>query len=374
MFSSRQVKEAKLLAAHARSELHKRKDIVSDVTYADVETEIKKLEAAAASGDETAIKEASEALDKAYGRVQPAHAAAGWRENCEVILVAFVLAVAIRAYFLQPFKIPTGSMQPTLNGIRGYPMADNEPTPNIFRRTFESLWLGRTYLDVKSEVDDTVVDFRPEKRFGFMEYQRIICESGRSYLVHAPLNTLRYPIGADGFGVERGHSYKAGETIVHGHVDTGDQVFVDKFTYNFRFPRRSDVFVFSTRNLPIKMEDPHVKSEFYIKRLAAMGGDTLRIQSPCLYRDGALAPEKGFARVMTQKEPGYRGYSNDGRFHFLVKPDDTYTVPADKYFALGDNSYNSSDSRNWGSIPAHDVVGRGLFVYYPFTRHWGPVN
>ncbi len=377
-FSSRSVKEAKLLAAHARKELHKRKDILSDVALADVQTEINKLELAAKGGDERAIKEASDSLDKAFGHVQPARADAGWRENCEVLLVAFVLAIAMRAYFLQPFKIPTGSMQPTLNGITGHPVPAEKPLPNFVMQGFQALWLGRTYVEAVSEVDDQVVGFRPEKRFGFMDYTRILCRSGRSYLVHASDKVLSYPVTSDGFGVNFRRQYKAGEHIVHGYVDTGDQVFVDKFTYNFRMPRRADVFVFSTRDIAgieedIRREDPNVKSEFYIKRLAAIGGDTLRIEAPRLFRNGVEAPEKGFQRVMAAKD-GYRGYSNFQRFHYLTAADETFTLPADSYFALGDNSYNSSASRNWGTVPKGNVVGRGLFVYYPFNSHWGLVN
>ena len=46
---------------------------------------------------------------------------AAWRENVEVLLVALAVAMAIRTFFLQPFKIPTGSMQPTLFGVVSVP-------------------------------------------------------------------------------------------------------------------------------------------------------------------------------------------------------------------------------------------------------------
>jgi signal peptidase I len=49
-------------------------------------------------------------------------------------------------------------------------------------------------------------------------------------------------------------------------------------------------------------------------------------------------------------------------------------VPEDKYFALGDNSGNSQDGRYWDFVPAKDVVGRPVFVYYPFTSRWGPAR
>ena len=50
------------------------------------------------------------------------------------------------------------------------------------------------------------------------------------------------------------------------------------------------------------------------------------------------------------------------------------TVPPHGYFALGDNSYNSYDSRWWGPVPEENLVGRGLLVYWPFYPHWGLIR
>ena len=115
-----------------------------------------------------------------------------------------------------------------------------------------------------------------------------------------------------------------------------------------------------------------VKSEFYIKRLAGEPGDNMRIEHPRLYINGSLAQGPEFAREMSAKD-GYRGYSNTVGV-YLRTASDTFDVPLKSYFALGDNSYNSSDSRAWGVVPAENVVGRGLFVYWPFGRHWGPIH
>jgi signal peptidase I len=75
--------------------------------------------------------------------------------------------------------------------------------------------------------------------------------------------------------------------------------------------------------------------------------------------------------VMSQ-EDGYRGYANGPKF--LISPEHPYQIPLRSYFAMGDNSYNSFDSRYWGTVPERNIMGRGVFVYWPFSRHWGFVK
>jgi signal peptidase I len=148
-------------------------------------------------------------------------------------------------------------------------------------------------------------------------------------------------------------------------------VFVDKCSYNFVKPHNGDVFVFRTNGIPGIREDPVAGPPFYIKRLAGLPGDQLRIDPPFLYINGKKAGGYGFERVMSARPP-YRGYAPG--HDFLSKPDQTYKVPRDGYFAMGDNSYNSFDSRYWGTVPVENLVGRGLFVYWPFYPHWGLIR
>src|SRR5208283_2793249 len=68
-----------------------------------------------------ALQKQLEQLEKAANKWIRPYPHAEWRENVEVFLVAIVVAMGIRTFFLQPFKIPTGSMQPTLYGVQSLP-------------------------------------------------------------------------------------------------------------------------------------------------------------------------------------------------------------------------------------------------------------
>jgi len=363
MFTSRQIKHSRLLLRHARKYLRYKHDKLSNVDREQIVSEMQTLREALRSKERQNIHTAAEILDKTLHKLTPVTWESHWRENCEVILVAIVIAVGIRSYFLQPFKIPTGSMQPTLNGIIGHP--SSEPAPNILRQIVEFVLLGRNYIDVVSREDDQIFEIVPKKIAFFFTFSRLTCER-QNFLVYAPPDTLRQD-----FNVFPGRLIHRGEVIARGAIDTGDQVFVDKCSYNFIKPRNGDVFVFRTNNIPAIRPDPVSGPPFYIKRLAGLPGDTLRIDPPFLFINGKKAEGYGFERVMSARPP-YRGYAPG--HEYLSKPDQTYTVPRDGYFAMGDNSYNSFDSRYWGPVPVENLVGRGLFVYWPFFPHWGLIR
>jgi len=359
MFTSRQVKHSRLLLRHARKYLRYKDDQLNNADRDQINAGMADLREALRHRDRQRIHSTADALDKTLHKLTPVTWESHWRENCEVILVAIVVAIGIRSYFLQPFKIPTGSMQPTLNGIIGYP--SSAPSPNILRQIGEFIVLGRNYINVVAREDDQLLEIQSKKMFFFFTFSQLICQR-QKYLVYAPPETLSHD-----FNVFPGRVFHRGDIIARGAIDTGDQVFVDKFTYNFVKPHRGDVFVFRTSHI-LGIPD---QSQFYIKRLAGVPGDRLKIDSPFLYVNGKKAEGYGFARVMSMKSP-YRGYA-PGR-EYLSKPDRTFTVPKDGYFALGDNSYNSYDSRYWGTVPEANLVGRGLLVYWPFLPHWGIIR
>ena len=372
MFRSRSIKHARLLIRHAEKLVRYRRDVLSDAALADIRRQIETLERSIKERDLPGVRENSERLDALVAEHSPSHREAGWRENCEVILVAIVVAVGVRSYFIQPFKIPTGSMQPTLNGIIGHPRT--EPAPNILRQVAEFFILGRNYINVVAPEEESIREIVEQKYLFFFTWSRIVTDRG-THLVYAPEATL----GHD-FQVVPGARYQRGQIIARGVIDTGDQVFVDKFIYNFMKPHRGDVFVFRTKHIPMIPEDPQTGAPYFIKRLVGSAGDTLQIDPPLLYINGEPAKGFGFQRVM-QAKPPYRGYTL-GR-QYLARPDQSLTVPPHSYFAMGDNSYFSYDSRYWGPVPEENLVGRGLWVYWPLTiwpwspkheRHWGLIR
>jgi signal peptidase I len=369
------IKQGRLYIKEGEKRLAYNRDRWTPEVIGEFEKEIELLTDAVKRRDKDAVKAGEQSLDRLCGRHCPLGPNPAIAENVEVILVAIIVALGIRTYFLQPFTIPTSSMFPTLNGITG--TATTEQPPNFLIRAFQMAAYGRSWFDVVAEADERVTKVGEEKRPGlrrFFTYTSVTTDAGNTYWINETERPVR-----ETFGIHPGRIYKKGEPIARGYTDTGDHVFVDKFSYHFRKPTRGEVFVFLTEYIDIpgyglSGPPPMRPSQFYIKRLAGVPGDELRIAAPELFVNGRRAEEPGFVRVMqgSEEKPwdGYKGYSNTIGY-LLREPDVTFRVPARQYFALGDNSHNSSDGRAWGTVPQENLMGPGFFVYWPFLNDRG---
>ena len=372
------VRQGRNLLKDATKMLAYKRDLWSDATVLEYKSRLRRLEEAVRQRDASGIEENGKELDRICAENLPPAKDAAMRENVEVFLVAIVIALGVRTYFLQPFTIPTGSMQPTLNGVIGY--RTTEPPPNALKQVVDYAVHGRDWIDVVAVEGEEVIGVDEYKtmgfgtRFGLFTRTEIKTTKGGHTVPGMRETIVRY------FLENPGRVYKAGESIARGYIETGDHVFVDKMTYHFRKPQHAEVFVFNTQHIPTNENRVHPDgpSQFYIKRLGGVPGDELRIDPPRLFQNGKEASDPRYCRVMEMKEPGYRGYSNgpEGgpRFGILGNPDIPFTVPPKNYFALGDNSFHSSDSRDWGPVPEQNIMGRGVIAYWPFGAHWGLIH
>jgi signal peptidase I len=111
----------------------------------------------------------------------------------------------------------------------------------------------------------------------------------------------------------------------------GQHVLVDKITYRLRPPRRGELVITS---------DPNGSGSI-VKRVVAIGGDSIGIEDGLLVLNGVVVAE-----------PYADQHDMDGYFHGPI------AVPRCSVFLLGDNRATSIDSRSFGPVPVGAVDGR----------------
>jgi signal peptidase I len=131
-----------------------------------------------------------------------------------------------------------------------------------------------------------------------------------------------------------------GTSMMPGLTDQ-ERIFINKYTYKLGAGsiEREDLVVFHY---------PYDPSQSYIKRIIALPGDSIRITDGTVYVNGMELAEP-------YVPPEYRDHVS------LPKE----SVPADKYFVLGDHRSSSNDSRMWGFVDRKEIYGQAVFVYWP---------
>ncbi len=366
-----------------------RRDVIDENPLKELREAIKDLKQAVKDRQpKEKVDELSAALTKHLEKNSGSRKHAAIREWVEVFLVAIVIAGGLRTYFVQPFRIPTGSMEPTLNGNIITDVGSEKSMPNPIVRSWDFLIRGRTWFDFTPEYDGQiqdidgmagkkVIDLNPLRGQPTTPFtgSMVRLSNGESFKLPIPPGQLVE------YGIEMRRGVKAGETVVRGYVTKGDFVFVDKVTYHFRKPQRDEIFVFDTRGIePIEERHQSGDGAHYIKRLIGTGGDEVTIDPPQILINGEK-PEKadGIMRVASAEAP-YEGYTLPNRdganttVMDVARGEATYTVPEDHFLLMGDNSDNSWDGRNFGPVPKRNAVGKAFFVFFPFGSHWGPIR
>jgi len=108
-FISKSVRHAAAMRKHVRHLLSAQRDILSLEAFRKVEEALSRLgEAINTGADKPRLNSEMTELETAANRWLKPYPHHAWRENVEVFLVALAVAMGIRTFFLQPFKIPTG--------------------------------------------------------------------------------------------------------------------------------------------------------------------------------------------------------------------------------------------------------------------------
>lgn len=119
----------------------------------------------------------------------------------------------------------------------------------------------------------------------------------------------------------------------------GDRVLVNRLVYHFRSPRRGDIIVFHPPGRP--------GSDPFIKRVVAVGGDTIAVRDGLLYING-----------VAQDEPFIKDHPIVGDFPETA-------IPQGYIWAMGDNRNNSGDSRVFGPVSEEAIMGEAFAIYWP---------
>jgi signal peptidase I len=172
--------------------------------------------------------------------------------------------------------------------------------------------------------------------------------------------------------------YKIPSGSMEPTLHIGDRVLVNRFSHRIlgHDPKVGDIIVFHPpagadeqppvcgqpgqgggSSSPCSKPTPEKSSQSFIKRVVAVGGDTIAVRGGHAIRNGKQAEEPFIAPC----DP------SSGSCDFP----DAITVPKGYVFMLGDNRGNSDDSRYWGPVPVSWVTGGAFATYWPPSRIGG---
>jgi signal peptidase I len=131
-----------------------------------------------------------------------------------------------------------------------------------------------------------------------------------------------------------------------------DRVLANRLVYHFRDPKRGEIVVFET---PLLARARCGAGGTFVKRLIGLPGDRLELRN-----EGGLSYVYINGRKL--EEPYIKKNRRDAR------GPETFNVPQGQYFMMGDNRSQSCDSREWGTVPRKNLIGKVFATYWPPTR------
>ena len=173
------------LAAQLSHTLHHFKPEIPSERYRAMRGDIRRLRRALLLWRREEVQRLTAELQEEYLK-DPLSYSPGWVESIESIVVVLVVLLGLRAYYIQPFRIPTNSMWPSLNGIVVHAV---DEIPSFPRRVWDKITLGSSYVDVKADREKRLVRWRDE-RYALL-FTRTILEFDDGSQVELPASTVQ---------------------------------------------------------------------------------------------------------------------------------------------------------------------------------------
>ena len=125
------------------------------------------------------------------------------------------------------------------------------------------------------------------------------------------------------------------------NFENSNYLIVDELSYRFRDPQRGEVVVFRY---------PRNVSQRFIKRIIGLPGEKIEIEAGVVMVNGKILDESKYLLLGVQ-----------------TSGDIQISLDENEYFVLGDNRISSFDSRQWGTLPRKNIIGRVYFRAWPIT-------
>jgi signal peptidase I len=345
-------KEARLLVREARAALALKKSLRGKA--GDLETATDEVDKGLVDNDLQKVRRGLPALDSLVDELVKRTPKSTTRDYVESIGAAVLIALALRAFVIEAFKIPSSSMYPTL-----------EIGDHIFVNKFiygvRIPWTNTKLFQLRGpERGEVIVFMQP-------------CSTDKDYIKRV------VGIAGDTVEVRCNVVYVNGKAVPNKLIEGESCKYDDYDEINNKWYTRQcsryresvaggDYDTFHDPDRPLRDQRQLTAGGL----LSGDGKDFPKIDGPHLppscstNPDGEslAAPNQKPGKLVVTKEPDKAG-ACEQQMH--------YVVPEGHVFAMGDNRANSNDSRYWGSVPIENIKGKALFIWLSYS-HWGPLD
>ncbi|MDQ3368770.1 MAG: signal peptidase I [Myxococcota bacterium] len=345
-------KEAQLLVREARAALNLKRSLRGKASELEVATS--DVEKGLVQKDLQRVRQGLPALDALVDELIKRPPKSTPREYVESIGAAILIALALRAFVIEAFKIPSSSMYPTL-----------EIGDHIFVNKFiygvRIPWTSTKFLEIrKPERGEVIVFMQP-------------CQPERDYIKRV------VAVGGDTVEVRCNVIYVNGKGVPSDLIQGDGCEYQDlehenstKWVtkYCSRYRETVDGLAYDTYH---DAERPD--RELLQKQPGGLAmGDSKdfplldRTLKNCSYQPDFES------RPAANQQPGKLVETNPNPTPAQIcEPQLHYVVPDHHVFVMGDNRNNSNDSRYWGSVPVENIKGKALFIWLSYS-HWDPFD